>query len=75
MSYEDYENNNYEENGEDYIESEDEKMEEFIKKEYYHKTLYIIQYNLLNHINSKSLPIAEFLTLSNIDKFISKYIN
>lgn len=51
-----------------------EEYNENISNEFYQETVNIIQQNLLNYVNDKSLPVCEYLNYESIEKFINKYI-
>lgn len=51
-----------------------EEYNENISNEFYEETINIIQENLLNYVNDKSLPLCEYLNYEDIEKFINKYI-
>jgi hypothetical protein len=51
-----------------------EEYNENISNEFYEETINIIQENLLNYVNDKSLPLCEYLNCEDIEKFINKYI-
>lgn len=49
--------------------------QELLDNEYYEKTLNIIHKEFEGYIESKSLPICEYLEVKNIEKFINKILN
>ena len=48
-------------------ETDDEEEIENQNREYYFQTLNIIQKNMLEYVDQKSLPICEYLSLKNIN--------
>ncbi len=67
-------------NEDDDFESEQEKNylndedDEKIEEEYFTNTISIIQKNLLNFVEDKSLPLCEYLHIKSIKKFINDNI-
>ena len=63
------------ENSDDQITEEDLKINEnisiIIEEEYYSETLVIIQNNILEYIIDKNVTICEYLSIKNIDNFIT----
>jgi len=53
-----------------YIDEEEER----IKEDYYIDTIYMIQKNLLNFVENKSLPLCEYLSINSIVNFINDNI-
>lgn len=49
----------------------DSDIEDIIEEEYYQDVLKLLQKELLNYVEMKSLPICEYLTIENIHSFIS----
>jgi len=49
--------------------------QEILDNEYYEKTLNIIYKEFAYYIESKSLPICEYLEIKNIEKFLKKILN
>lgn len=51
----------------------DSELEEILNQEYDNSALLLIQKELLNYVEAKSLPICEYLTINNIYNFILKF--
>lgn len=60
---------NYEE-----IETDEEEIENQ-NKEYYLQTLNIIQQNMIEYVDKKSLPLCEYLSIKNIEHMLYNKIN
>ena len=56
-------------------ETDDEEEIENQNREYYFQTLNIIQKNMLEYVDQKSLPICEYLSLKNINNMLYNKIN
>lgn len=48
---------------------------EYVEFEYNQESINIIQKNLLDYVERRSLPLCEYLSLEKISNFISKIIN
>ena len=66
--YYEYDNDDNNSEKEDYYLNDED--EEKIEEEYFNDTVCIIQKNLLNFIENKSLPLCEYLDLDSLDNFI-----
>ena len=51
-----------------------DREEEKIEEEYLADTILIIQKNLINFVEEKSLPLCEYLSLDSIEKFLNDNI-
>ena len=54
--------------------TDEEQNYENENREYYLKTLSIIQQNILEYVEQKSIPLCEYLLTKNIDKILYKKI-
>ena len=62
------EDDGYESEHENYLKDEDEGK---IEEEYFTDTINMVQKNLLDFVENKSLPLCEYLNISSIKKFIN----
>ena len=62
------EDDGYESEQENYLKDEDEGK---IEEEYFTETVNMVQKNLLDFVENKSLPLCEYLNISSIKKFIN----
>lgn len=68
--YEEYNGNNSD-NENFYLNDEEEEK---IEEEYLADTILIIQKNLINFVEDKSLPLCEYLSIESIEKFLNDNI-
>jgi hypothetical protein len=68
------ENSNEDDLNEDELQLCNEENEDYLNEQYYNDTLFLIQNELIKYIEDKSLPICEYLSIDNLDSFISNYI-
>ena len=66
---EDDDNNSYIEDDTEYT----SELEDLLNEEYDENVLILIQKELLNYVEEKSLPICEYLTIDNIYDFILEF--
>jgi hypothetical protein len=69
-------NNIEDDDNNSYIEDETEytsELEDLLNEEYDENVLILIQKELLNYVEEKSLPICEYLTIDNIYDFILEF--
>ena len=68
--------NDIDDDNNSYIEDESEytsELEDLLNEEYDENVLILIQKELLNYVQAKSLPICEYLTIDNIYNFILEF--
>ena len=56
------------------FDSEEEFIQQEFDKDVFEQNVFNIKMDLMNFINDKSLPLAEFLTLKKLKRFIEKEI-